>query len=154
MRSVAKRGRPALDAEQAERTLPTRETALKLVPDPLAIFEPALQRIGHEIALIHAALSGRLNARTMKWQEGRAPSKRRDPIDRIKHERVADYLDWLKSLAREHIQSGPVFEMISDLHPPHWVDSTYKLRPGTAAEWLIMSLQLYGGGTTARPSAE
>ena len=149
---MGKRGPQRLDADQAERIPPTPETALKLAPDPLAIFEPALQRIGHEIAIIHAALSGRLNARTMKWQEGRAPSKRRDPIDRIKHERVADYLDWLKSLARAHIQSGPVFEMISDLHPPHWVDRTYKLRPGTAAEWLIMSLQLYGDATAARPA--
>ena len=79
---MGKRGPQRLDAEQAERIPPTPETALKLAPDPLA-----------------------------------------------------------------------VFEMISDLHPPHWVDVTYKLRPGTAAEWLIQSLHLYGD-PTARPAAD
>src|SRR3990167_574938 len=134
-----------MDADQAERTSPTPETALKLTPDPLAVFDPALQRLGHEIALIHAALSGRLKARAMQWQEGRRPSKSKDPNERVNYERVEDYLEWLKNLARHRIRSGPVFDMISDMRPPHSVDAAYRLHPGTAAEWLIHSLELYGG---------
>lgn len=142
---MVKRGRPLAKTERVE---PTPETVIKHHPDPLSVLDPALQRLGHEIAIIHAALSGRVNARTMKWQEGRSPSKSRDPIERIKHDRLADYLDWLKALARERIKSGAIFDMIADMRPPYIVDTAYRLPTGTAGEWLLHSLKLYGGVAT------
>ena len=129
--------------DKTERIAPTPETALKLRPDPLASLAPAFQAIANEIVRTYYALCGKLNARAMQWEEGRAPSKSLDPIERIKDAQVARYVDWRKAMAKRHIKAGPVLDVLADMFPPYQVDKAYGLQPGTTAQWTLESLNIY-----------